>query len=166
MSRPSIFSAELGLQICERIADGESLRAVCSDEAMPGRTTVLRWLAENDAFRGQYAQAREVQADLLAEEIIEIADTPLLGVTTKTSKDGIETTEGDMIAHRRLQVDARKWFASKVAPKKYGDRVQTEISGKDGGPIETKEVSDLDAARRIAFMLERAARAPQNKEKP
>lgn len=156
--RPTIFTPEIAAQICERVADGESLRSICKDEALPGRTTVLRWLAENEDFRGQYARAREAQADLLADEVIEIADTPVTGIKTKTTQDGVEITKGDMIEHRRLQVDARKWFAGKVAPKKYGDKVQTEHSGPDGGPIEHREIGDVERARRVAFLLGLAAK--------
>jgi hypothetical protein len=139
--RPTVLTPAIGLTICERLACGESLRAICADATMPGRTTVLRWLGADPQFRGQYARAREDQADLLAEQIVEIADTPVLGRTRKIKPNGkAEITEGDMIEHRRLQVDARKWFASRVAPKKYGDRVATEHSGPEGGPIQVQPV--------------------------
>lgn len=83
-----------------------------------------------------YARAREDQADTLADQIIEIADTPMLGIKTKTDDEGnVETTEGDMIEHRRLRVDARKWIAAKLKPRKYGERLNTEHTGLDGGPI-------------------------------
>lgn len=84
-----------------------------------------------------YARARDDQADTLADQIIDIADTPLQGVKTKTDANGkvIETTEGDMIEHRRLQVDARKWIAAKLKPRRYGERLNTEHTGLDGGPI-------------------------------
>lgn len=67
----------------------------------------------------------------MAEDILDIADTPQIGAVTKTKPDGsVETREGDMIEHRRLQVDARKWLASKLKPKKYGDRV--DLTNSDG----------------------------------
>jgi hypothetical protein len=90
----------------------------------------MRWIQQQPEFRNKYAGAREAQADYLAEEIVQIADTPLLGVITKVDDSGKrETTEGDMLQHRRLQVDARKWYASKLAPKKYGDKVETTLTG-------------------------------------
>lgn len=162
--RPTIFSAEIAAAICERLANGESLLAICRDLAMPNRSTVYRWLAADKEFCDKYARAREAQADYLAEQALEIADTPQIGIKTKTGPNGMETTEGDMIEHRRLQVDTRKWFAAKVAPKKYGDKITTEHSGPDGGPIEHKDVSDLEAARRVAFLLERAARSAPKDE--
>jgi len=137
--RPSIYSDEIAMEICTRLAEGESLRTICDDEHMPSRRTVLYWLLDKDhaEFLRQYTLAREAQADHYAEEIIQIADTPQLGVKTKTNEDGeVETTEGDMIEHRRLQVDARKWYASKLAPKKYADKLETTLSGPDGGAVQ------------------------------
>ncbi len=123
---PVVYSERIADRICSRIAQGESLVNICKDAGMPNRQTFMRWLLEDkhEGLRDNYARAREAQADYYAEQIIEIADTPLVGVKTKTNERGeVETTEGDMIEHRRLQVDARKWYASKVAPKKYGDKL-------------------------------------------
>lgn len=102
---------------------------------MPHRATVFRWLIAHPEFSDQYARAREAQADALADEIVYIADTPQVGQKTVSKATGLEITEADMIEHRRLQVDARKWMAGKLAPKKYGERVIAEHTGKDGGPI-------------------------------
>lgn len=132
----STFTQELADAICERIADGESLRAICQDEGMPDKATVFRWLANDSLkeFRDQYARARECQADSLFDEVLKIADTPMLGVKTKTNEKGeVETTEGDMIEHRRLQVDARKWMAGKLRPKVYGDKL--ELAGDPKAPL-------------------------------
>lgn len=127
--RPSSFTIKVGDIICERLSEGESLRSICSTEDMPNKSTVFRWLAKHEAFRDQYACAREAQADALFDEILHIADTPLLGVKKKVTANGVETTEGDMIEHRRLQVDARKWMAGKLRPKVYGDKLDIEASG-------------------------------------
>lgn len=129
--RPSEFTQDVADAICERIADGESLRSICLHEAMPGKSTVFQWLAVNADFADQYARAREAQADSLFDEILHIADNPLIGEKTKETSDGkSETTTGDMIEHRRLQVDARKWMAGKLRPKKYGEKLQH--TGADG----------------------------------
>lgn len=133
--RPSGYSQEIADVICQRIADGESLRAICRDENMPAMSSVFRWLADdaNSGFREQYAHAREVQAESMAEEILEIADDG----TSDTYKDdnGNERTDQEVIGRSRLRVDARKWLLSKMLPKKYGDRIQQEVSGADGGPL-------------------------------
>src|SRR3972149_9719227 len=90
---------------------------------MPDRATVFAWMRRFPEFRKQYAQAKEESADAMAEDILDIADTPQIGAVTKTKPDGsVETREGDMIEHRRLQVDARKWLPPEAKPKKDGDR--------------------------------------------
>lgn len=137
MGRPSEFSLEVADAICERIAEGESLRAICAAEEMPNKATVFRWLANNKAFSDQYARARESQADLMADEILEIAD--------ETERDTILTDSGEKpnaewISRSRLRVDARKWLASKMAPKKYGDKVTAEHVGPNGGPVQFERV--------------------------
>ncbi len=129
------FSQEIADLICERIANGESLRAICSEDDMPNKATVFRWLSADSAFSDQYARARETQADSLFDEILTIADTPMEGQRTKVTDKGIETTTGDMIEHRRLQVDARKWMAGKLQPKKYGDKITQELTGAGGAPL-------------------------------
>lgn len=133
--RPSHFTQNLADLICERICDGESLRSICSNESMPGRTTVFRWLAEIEDFRNQYARAREIQADTLFEEILEIADDSTRDTITKEGRDGesYETANSEWINRSRLRVDARKWMASKLAPKKYGERITH--TGDEGAPI-------------------------------
>ena len=110
--------------ICERLADGESLRAICSSDNMPRRSTVFRWLAADEQFRDQYAHACEMRQEELFDQIIDIADTPLMGTKSVSKPTGLEITEADMIEHRRLQVDVRKWVLSKMAPKKYGNQAE------------------------------------------
>lgn len=91
---------------------------------MPSASTVCRWLSQNEAFREQYAHAREAQADTLADEILDIAD-------------GSEFAEPDavQVSRDRLRVDSRKWLAAKMAPKRYGEAVQMKHTDGDGGPV-------------------------------
>lgn len=128
MGRPSDYTEELGLEICERIANGESLRGICRDEAMPDARSVFRWLARDDKFCQQYAHAREAQADALADDLLEISDDG----TNDYYKDakGNVLVDQDNIARSRLRVDTRKWIASKLKPKKYGERVEQHHSGE------------------------------------
>ena len=130
--------------ICERLAGGESLRSICRDEGMPSEATVRAWALDDvQGFAAQYARAREIGYDRLAEEMLAIADTPVLGVKIKTNEKGeTETVESDMIEHRRLQVDSRKWMLSKMLPKKYGDKVAMEHTGASGGPVRIIATSD------------------------
>ena len=133
--RKSRYTEELAGLICERIANGESLRAICDEDGMPAQSSVFQWLIEHADFAEKYAHARIAQADVLFDEMLHIADTPVVGVKTITKASVVETVEGDMIEHRRLQIDSRKWLVGKLAPKKYSDKQVHEHGGPDGGPI-------------------------------
>lgn len=128
--RPTDYSVEIAKKICDRMVNGESLRSICRDEEMPGLTTVFDWKTTHQEFRERYAHAREMQAEVLAEEIIEIADSPMIGVRKKITPRGPELIEGDMVERSRLMVDARKWAAARILPKKYGD--SSRLSREDG----------------------------------
>jgi hypothetical protein len=130
--RPSEFSDELGVAICARIAEGDSLVKICKGEGMPSVTSVYRWLADDRyaGFRELYTRAREDQADTLADQIVDIADDGLND--TYEADDGTRRTDTDVIQRSKLRVDARKWVAAKLKPRKYGDRVAHEHSGKIG----------------------------------
>jgi hypothetical protein len=123
--RSTVYTAELAETICARLAQGESLRKICGHESMPDKATVLRWLAKDKhaAFRDRYALARELQADLLADEILEIADDSSKDMKLVEVDEGppVKIVNHEHIQRSRLRVDVRKWYASKVAPKKYGD---------------------------------------------
>lgn len=134
--RPSDYTPEIAEGICERLAAGESLRSICDDESMPARSAVHTWLIKHKEFADQYTRARAIQADLLFEECLEIADESH-GDMTKDD-DGREVVNHEAIQRARLRVDTRKWMAGKLRPKVYGDRVQTELSGPDGGPIQVE----------------------------
>jgi hypothetical protein len=135
MGRPSDYTPEIALTICERLVGTESLRKICSDEDMPSTTTVFRWLEAHESFREQYARAREMQADAFADEMTDIADTPMVGVIKKITEDGVEITEEDMLGHRKLRIDTRKWIASKLKPKRYGDKIDHTHGGDATRPI-------------------------------
>lgn len=137
MGRPSKYNEEIADSICDQIAVGHSLLKICGDSAFPSERAVYRWLEVHEEFRQRYARARELQADHYAAEIIDLADTSVEARKTKIKADGSEEIEiSDAVERTRLRIDARKWYASKLAPKKYGDKVQQEISGADGKPIE------------------------------
>lgn len=126
-------SAEaLMARVCERIAAGESLRVLCRDQGMPPAAMIRRWLTESEAFRAAYLRAREDRADVLADEIIEIADR----------------AEGPTAA--RLQVEARKWAAAKLAPKRYGEKPVPEPPPAP----EPTDPADHQTAARLATILE------------
>jgi|SRR3954470_13622876 hypothetical protein len=117
------FTQELADSICQGLASGRSLQKLCK-ELGTHTGCVMRWLADSrhEEFRRQYTHARELQADYLAEEILDIADDYY----------------GDPDANsRRLRVDARKWYAGKLRPKKYGEASQIDINlgSQPGNPL-------------------------------
>jgi len=148
--RPTKYSDEIIELLCEKIAtSSHGLKKICdSDDRFPAFRTVFTWLSNPNYqdFKHKYARAREAQAELLADEIIHIADTPQEGVKKKQTINGIEIITGDMIDHRRLQVDARKWKASKLYPKKYGERVEVENSGEMKFVITTRKKQPSEGA--------------------
>jgi hypothetical protein len=121
--RPSDYSAEIADTICNRLAGGESLRAICADAGMPNRATISRWLAHYEEFRDQYAFAREWQADCLADEILEIARDNRGDYVEKRLPDGkvVRVVDHENIARSRLRINILKWIAARMAPRKYGN---------------------------------------------
>lgn len=118
-------------KICEEIETGRSLRSILKeDENMPSSSTFFIWLKEDELKSKRYELATDLRTDILFDEIIEIAYNTEEGTTTKETERGIEITTGDMLGHRRLKIDALKWSLSKLNPKKYGDKIQTEHSGE------------------------------------
>ena len=134
MARPTSFNAALADDICNKIADGQSLRTICKDEDYPDRSTVFRWLADpaNAQFRDQYARAREASADADADDIGHYAR---------------EAAEGRIEpAAARAAIDGLKWSAGKRKPKVYGDKVALVGGCKDDAPIQHSHSFDLTAA--------------------
>jgi len=138
--RPTDYRQETVDLICERIADGESLREICKADDMPARSVVFRWLSIHREFADQYARAREAQADALADEIQDIADDGQNDWMIRNGDDDEGAgwrVNGEHIQRSRLRIDARKWMASKLAPKKYGDRQSVDHTSSDGSMAPT-----------------------------
>ena len=137
--RPAMYSAELAERICEAIAlDTRGVDAICeAHDDFPCGRTVRTWLLREPDFLPLYTRAREAQAELMGAEIIEIADdTSRDTKMVKRGDDEVEVQDTEWINRSRLRVDTRKWLMSKLAPKKYGDRIQAEHTGSAGGPIQ------------------------------
>jgi predicted DNA-binding ribbon-helix-helix protein len=124
--RPTVFSWELADRICRRIAEGQTLRAICSKHGYPSKSSVTRWLAQNDQFWDQYARAREQQAHALIDEAVDLG----------------RSADGNTASELRLKIDTLKWAAAKLSPKVYGKRATI-------GPIEDwagESEDDLDVS--------------------
>jgi hypothetical protein len=111
------FSQTVFDAICNRMAEGESLRAICKTTGMPNKRTVMRWLEKSEELQTQYSEAQRLRAECYFDEIIDIAD----------SRSDPQKT--------RVQIDARKWVLARMNPKKYGDKFTQELTGADGGPV-------------------------------
>ena len=150
--RPPRYNRELALAICERLAKGESLRAICRESDMPDRMTVNKWIVEDtDGFFDLYARSRDAGLDTIADEVFEIADDG--------SNDWMESNKpdapgyvanGEHLARSRLRFDARRWYLSKLAPKRYGDR--TVLAGDPDAPL-VPAIDDRSAAAELAAIL-------------
>lgn len=131
---PTSFTQKVADTICERIADGESLRSICDSDDMPSKTSVMRWLLADDTFRDQYTRAREVQADTLFDDILDIADDARNDwMMRRGEEDAGWQANGEHIQRSKLRLDARKWMASKLQPKKYGEKL--ELAGDPSAPL-------------------------------
>ena len=160
--RPTTYTPEIGKAICDRLANGESLKAICQDEDMPGDSTVRTWAIDNrEGFYALYARARDIALDRMADEVIGIADDGTNDFAKRAKENGGEVVAPDVehIARSRLRFDARRWYLSKLAPKKYGDRIATEISGPDGGPV---QIDDSTAAAKLAALMNLAQTRKEN----
>lgn len=135
IGRPSMpFDQDVADLICdETCSSNKSLKTILKENpTFPKTTTIFKWLNENQEFANNYARAKMLQADYLAEEILEIADD--------SSNDTVEGEYGPMenkewVNRSKLRVDARKWIASKLKPNKYGDKLDVTTDGeKINGP--------------------------------
>lgn len=178
--RPTAYNRALADEICSRIAAGETLTDICREAHMPNRATVAGWVYDDrDGFNNVYVRAREAAMDLMAEDLLSIADEkhtvieveetdpegrPLLdaGGNVKLRSVRIPLSP-DVIARNRLRVDTRKWYLAKLAPRRFGDKVVTEHTGPGGGPVQIaaldlKNLSDSE----LAQMRELLSRAGNN----
>ena len=147
--RPSKYTPELAAEICERLSTGETMRQICRDEHMPHWTQVYEWLARDDSLSLRVARAREAGYDALAEEALEIADTPRLGAKRVYSsgagedEDSMTVTEDDMLGHRKLQIETRLKLLACWNPAKYGNKVA--LGGDPGNPVKVEVQSEADS---------------------
>ena len=120
--RPTKYTDALGAQICERLASGATLRAICRDDGIPSESTVRSWAIDTDhPFSAQYARARETGYSLMADELVEIADG--------TDSDAVGD-DPSVVQRDRLRVETRKWLLSKALPKVYGERTAVDLNVK------------------------------------
>lgn len=136
--RPSKFSQELADRICVLIMDGIPLREIATSCEIHV-TSIFKWLNDRPGFFDQYARAKEIQAEMMADELISIADESPEITTVTTSPNGATSERKALdnagVQRNRLRVDARKWAAAKLLPKKFGEHIKVEASGPNGTPL-------------------------------
>lgn len=146
--RPSKYDPEIARVICEQLSEGIPLRQICREnDGFPAWRTVYDWMTRDDALgsagvglSASIARARDIGYDALAEECLQIADTPQFGQKQVMSDEGATTTIEDMLGHRKLQIETRLKLLAKFHPTKYGDRVAIE-GVKDGEAIKTEDAT-------------------------
>lgn len=147
-------SEDVAAAIFQRMTEGESLRSICRAPDMPAFSSVMRWILEKPDFAAGYQIAQDVRAQNLADEIVHIADTTAPGERIKVFADGsTETVICDQVERSKLRIHAREWTLARLAPKRYGNRVLTEITGADGQALastparpSTEEVAEYSKA--------------------
>jgi hypothetical protein len=157
---PTTYNQHIATVICIRIAEGESLRQILRGEGMPVQSAVYEWLLRHPEFAEQYTRAREEQADTLADEIIAIADEQpeIIAVVDKRTGELIEhKLDGAFLQWQKNRIEARKWTAMKLKPKKYGDRVAVE--GVEGGAAIKTEDTNANKFLDIIKNMEMTKRA-------
>lgn len=154
MGRPTSYTSALDAEICERLATGETLRAICRDEHMPSWTTVYEWRKVHAQFSERFALARELGGDAIAEDTLSIADTPQVGQRTEETEDGYKTVREDMLGHRKLQIDTRLKLLAVWFPRKFGQRIDVTTGN---------ESLNMTAEERAAKLTALAAAAAKRK---
>lgn len=135
--RPTIYTEEIAREICERLARGESLHRMCKDLHLPSDDCVRKWAAEDyQGFYSRYAYHRQLGLDKMADELLDIADDGTNDFMA--DKNGGRIPNNEHINRSRLRVDTRKWYLSKLAPKRYGEKVDVNVGGQENGaPLTT-----------------------------
>lgn len=138
MGRPvESIPQDVADEVVKWISEGKTLREFCRQPQKPVYSTVYDWMDKDEEFATRIARARLIGEDVIHQECLAIADTPERGQIVTEKPDGTtETKIADMIEHRKLRIDTRLKLLAKWNPKKYGDKVDMSLSGKDGGPIQ------------------------------
>ncbi len=151
----SKYTEEIADQICDLVSNGVNLRKVCRMEGMPSWRTVYNWVVEKPDFASRLARARELGYDALAEEALEISNTPVMGTKkvfssgAKEGEDSMTVTEDDMLGHRKLQIETRLKLLACWDPKKYGNKVQ--LGGDADNPVRIE--AEVQAEKLLGAML-------------
>lgn len=154
----SNYTPERAQQVLDSLAATGSLRAVCRELGI-GRNTIVDWIVKDiDGFSDAYARAKDIGIDELVDEMLEISNTPVMGTETTQKADGVvEVKTSEMLGHRKIQIETRRWLAERMAPKKYGLKQGLDVTNSDS----SLQVDETTRSARVAQLL---ALASQRKD--
>ena len=144
----SKYTEEVADRICDLVSNGVNLRRVCRMEGMPAWRTVYDWVVARPDFAARLARARELGFDAIAEEALEISNTPVMGQKQVMGDKSTYTTVEDMLGHRKLQIETRLKLLACWDPKKYGNKVQ--LGGDADNPVRIE--AEVQAERLLAAL--------------
>ena len=149
--KPWVYDEAIALEVCERLSEGESLRSICEDPRLPSHQTIYKWAAVQPIFKTAYARAREAQMDKWSDDIVEIADDAKNDYVDRIGKDGeVERVpDPELMQRSKLRIDTRKWVMSKLAAKRYGDKIDVNVSAT----VEVSALSDAELEARTRARL-------------
>ena len=131
--------------ICELIISGKSLRFALNKVSIPAKTFFV-WLRDNEVFSKQYARATTERAELMFEDMFDIADDGTNDWMEKKNDKGDVvgwSINGEHIQRSRVRIDTRKWALSKMMPKKYGDRIKIDYNQIDDDVVKDVDFDDI-----------------------
>jgi hypothetical protein len=129
--RPPMYTPELGDKICMLVVEGLSFNTISTFEGMPHRRTIINWLVTNEDFIHKYALARRHATEIMADEMLDIADDGHNDWMARHWGNQVEwLTNGEAIARSRIRIDTRKWIMAKLQPKKWGEKLDITTDGK------------------------------------
>lgn len=133
---PTTLTWEIAEEICERLADGESMKAICRDPDMPNITLIYKWKRDTPWFDRMFKQARQDQVHTLVDEIIDIADDSTNDyVERETAKGTTIVLDEEHIRRSAIRIEARKWLAERMAPKEFGPKAELAVGNPDGSSL-------------------------------
>lgn len=157
--RPSDYNLGIAHLICMRLSVGESLKSICSEDDFPSQQTVYSWLLNRPEFLEMYTRAREEQAETMADQIVQIADETPQTTEVRDKEGNVIDIKLDSayISWQKNRIEARKWTAAKLRPKKYGDRLTH--AGDDETPVVVENNHNVFGELLKAIKMERQAKA-------
>jgi hypothetical protein len=131
VGRPSEYTPEIAEAICDGIIEGKSIKTICKADELPSHTTVFKWLASNREFADLYARAKDIQAEVMSEDLLDIVDDGTNDWTLKTfGHTEVKVVDQEAVQRSKLRYEARRWLMSKYKPKKFGDKMDLNVSGE------------------------------------